>query len=154
MIPQKVESVYQLLRATLGVMALAAGLDKFVGLLANWSMYLAPPVRDLLPEGGGWFMYVVGVIEVVVGIAVLSGGTRVFGYLLCAWLIGIACNLVVGGWYDIAVRDLALAAAAFSLARLSEARAEPAEVLEAPVATPATTVTTPRVSAPRELARR
>lgn len=148
MIPQKVESVYQLLRATLGVMALAAGLDKFVGLLANWSLYLAAPVRDLL-EGAGWVMVVVGVVEALVGLAILSGGTRVFGYVLCAWLVAIACNLVIGGWYDIAVRDLAIAAAAFSMARIAEARAEPASVLDlTPPATPE------RTTARRDLAAR
>ena len=130
MIPQKVESVYQLLRATLGVIALAAGLDKFVGLLASWSLYLAPPVADLLGGAAGWFMAAVGVVEVLVGLAILSGGTRVFGYVMCGWLVAIACNLVIGGWYDIAIRDLAIAAAAFSLARIAEARAEPAEVLD------------------------
>lgn len=147
MIPQKVESVYQLLRATLGVIALAAGLDKFVGLLASWSMYLAPEARNILgDEGAAWFMGVVGVVEAVVGLSILSGGTRVFGYVMCAWLIGIACNLVIGGWYDIAIRDLAIAAAAFSMARLAEARAEPVDVLE---------LVPPRqATPPRDLARR
>lgn len=129
MIPQKLESVYQLLRATLGVVALAAGLDKFVGLLADWPLYLAQPLRDAL-GGSGWVMAVVGGTEIVVGVAILSGGTRVFGYVLCAWLVATSCNLVIGGWYDIAVRDLAMAAAAFSLARLAEARAEPLEAFE------------------------
>jgi hypothetical protein len=126
-LPQKIESVYQFLRATLGVVALAAGIDKFLELLADWDLYLAPPIRDLL-NGGQGFMYVVGIIEALVGIAILSGKTRVFGYALCAWLVGIAINLVVGGWYDVAVRDLVIAAAAFSLARLAQARAEPIEV--------------------------
>lgn len=147
MIPQKVESVYQLLRAALGVMALAAGLDKFVELLANWSLYLAGPVRDVLGDAGaGWFMVAVGVIEALVGLAILSGGTRLFGYVLCAWLVGIACNLVIGGWYDIAVRDLVIAAAAFSMARIAEARAEPADVLD--LAKPAH-ATKPRELVPR-----
>lgn len=127
MLPQKIESVYQFLRATLGVVALAAGLDKFLELLADWDVYLAPPARDLL-NGGQGFMYAVGVIEALVGIAILSGKTRVFGYALSAWLVAISVNLVVGGWYDVAVRDLVIAAAAFSLARLAQARAEPIEV--------------------------
>lgn len=124
MISSKVEGVYQLLRASLGVMAVVAGLDKFSNMLAAWGGYLAPPIADRL-AGTGWFMAVVGVIEVLVGVAILTGATRTFGYVLCAWLIGIACNLVIGGFYDIAVRDLIIAAAAFSLAQLARARAEP-----------------------------
>lgn len=149
MLPQKVESVYQLLRATLGVVAVAAGFDKFPELLQDWDIYLAPQARDLLTSSIGaggpqYFMYAVGVTEVIVGIAVLSGATRVFGYVLCAWLIGIAINLVFGAYYDIAVRDLVIAATAFSLARLAEARAEPLTV-----APTVTTVERSRVLTPR-----
>jgi uncharacterized membrane protein YphA (DoxX/SURF4 family) len=123
-ISHKVEGVYQLLRASLGVMALAAGLDKFANMLARWDGYLAPPIAERL-GGTGWFMAVVGIVEVLVGVAILTGATRTFGYLLCGWLVAIACNLVIGGYYDIAVRDLMIAAAAFSLAQLARARAEP-----------------------------
>lgn len=130
MLSQKIESVYQLLRATLGVVAVAAGLDKFMYLLQAWDVYLAPQARDLLGPGGVvWFMYAVGVVEVVVGMAILSGATRTFGYLMCGWLVAIAINLVFAGFYDVAVRDLVIAAAAFSLARIAEARAEPVEVV-------------------------
>lgn len=130
MISQKVEGVYQLLRASLGVMALAAGLDKFANILARWDAYIAPPVAEWL-GGAAWFMAVVGVIEVLVGVAILSGRTRAFGYILCGWLIAIACNLVIGGYYDIAVRDLMIAASAFSMAQLSRARAEPMDAIHA-----------------------
>jgi len=63
---------------------------------------------------------VVGVIEIVAGLAVLlTPWTKVFAYVVAAWLTGIALNLVVGGFYDIAVRDLVMAATAVSLARLT-----------------------------------
>jgi len=40
-----------------------------------------------------------------------------------AWLICIAVNLVLAGYLDIAVRDIAMSVGAYTLARLSEARA-------------------------------
>lgn len=40
-----------------------------------------------------------------------------------AWLMCIGFNLVLAGYLDIAVRDLAMSVAAYTLARLSEARA-------------------------------
>jgi len=44
-----------------------------------------------------------------------------------AWLVAIAANLLTTGrYFDIAVRDLALAVAAYSLAVLTKAMAEPA----------------------------
>jgi hypothetical protein len=67
-------------------------------------------------------MHVVGVIEMVVGTAILVGLTRLGGYVAAAWLTAIALNLVTTGHYfDIAVRDMAMAIAAFTLARLTEA---------------------------------
>ncbi len=54
------------------------------------------------------------------------------GYIVMAWLIGIAINLLTTGkYFDIAVRDVELAAAAFVLAQLSTARGETAGAQEA-----------------------
>jgi hypothetical protein len=46
------------------------------------------------------------------------------GYVAAIWLVGIAASLVTTGHYfDVAVRDVIMAIAAFTLARLTEARA-------------------------------
>jgi uncharacterized membrane protein YphA (DoxX/SURF4 family) len=67
------------------------------------------------------FMYLVGIIEIVAGLAMLlSPWTKVFAYVVAAWLAAIALNLIIGGVYDIAVRDLAMAVSAVSLARLTD----------------------------------
>ena len=57
-----------------------------------------------------------------VGALILAGYTRLGGYVAAVWLVGIAVNLVTTGrYFDIAVRDVAMAIAAFTLARLTEA---------------------------------
>jgi hypothetical protein len=38
------------------------------------------------------------------------------------WLLGVAANLIAAGFYDIAVRDVIMSFAAFTLARLAEVR--------------------------------
>jgi len=43
----------------------------------------------------------------------------VFAWIVGLWLIGISLELVVAGYYDIAVRDIVMAISAFCLARLS-----------------------------------
>jgi uncharacterized membrane protein YphA (DoxX/SURF4 family) len=66
------------------------------------------------------FMHVVGIIEIVAGIGVLlTPWTRVFAWIVGFWLIGIALDLVMAGYYDIAVRDVVMAISSFCLARLS-----------------------------------
>jgi len=110
------------LRVALGAAAFLAGLDKFFNLLANWPGYLSPIVAQMLPVGPSSFMHLIGVVEMLVGGVILAGYTRLGGYVAAVWLLGIALNLVTTGHYfDIAVRDVAMAVAAFTLARLTEA---------------------------------
>jgi len=110
------------LRVALGSAAFLAGLDKFFNLLADWPSYLSPLTASLLPISSSAFMHSVGVIEMLVGLVVLAGYTRLGGYVAAAWLLCIAINLVTTGrYFDVAVRDVAMAIAAFTLARLTEA---------------------------------
>ena len=118
----RVRSSYWALRVTFGLVPLLAGLDKFTHLLANWDRYLSPAFARMIPLSTNGFMRIVGVVEIVAGILVLSKYTRIGAYLVMAWLVCIAINLVSMGVLDVAVRDLAMAVGAFALARLEEVR--------------------------------
>ena len=110
------------LRYGVGLTATLAGLDKFFNVLADWAAYVSPVAAGLLPVSVGTFMGVVGVIEIAVGAMILFGWARAGGYVAAAWLIGVAANLALAGFFDIAVRDVVMAIAAFTLARLAEVR--------------------------------
>ena len=121
----RLNAPYWALRLGLGLGAFLAGLDKFFNILADWKMYLSPIATKMVPISATLFMRCVGVIEMIVGLIVLAGLTRLGGYILTVWLIAIAINLVTTGmFYDLAVRDVEISIAAFTLARLTEARAE------------------------------
>lgn len=125
-------SAWWALRLGLGLGPFLAGLDKFFNLLTNWQMYLNPNVERLLPMSGEAFMHAVGVIEMIVGIAVLTRWTRIGAYVAAVWLIAIAINLAFTGmFYDLAVRDVEIAIGAFTLAKLTEVR-ERAAAAETP----------------------
>ncbi|MFI5103782.1 MAG: DoxX family membrane protein [Terriglobales bacterium] len=110
-------------RFALGLMAFLAGLDKFLNLLTNWEQYVSPLVQRVLPFSATTFMHIVGVIEIIVGLAILTKATRLGAYVAAAWLVCIAVALVTTGqFFDVAVRDLELAVAAFVLAKLTEIR--------------------------------
>src|SRR5206468_11583684 len=97
----------------------------FTNILVNWQKYLSPAAQRMLPASlsAATFMHIVGGIEIVVGLAVLFGATRTFGYIAMLWLFGIAANLIsTGTYYDIAVRDILLGIGAYALARVTEAR--------------------------------
>jgi hypothetical protein len=110
---------FALLRTVFTVAPILFGLDKFFNLLTDWPVYLAPIVTDVLPLTGQQFMYVVGGIEIVAGLAVLVI-PRFGSLLVAAWLAGIILNLLlVPGYYDVALRDFGLFVAALALFRLS-----------------------------------
>lgn len=118
------------LRVGLGAGAFAAGLDKFFNLLTTWSMYLSPFAERMLPVSAGVFMRAVGVGEMLIGLAILTRWTRTGAWAMAAWLTAIAVNLALAGsFWDLAVRDLEVAIAAFALARLTEWRSEVARAL-------------------------
>jgi uncharacterized membrane protein YphA (DoxX/SURF4 family) len=124
---RSLDSAWWALRIGLGLAAFLAGLDKFFNILTDWSLYVSPFTERLLPISVGAFLGVVGVIEMLVGLAVLTVWTRLGAYVAAVWLLALSVNLLFTGQFlDIAVRDVAMAIAAYTLARLTEAR-QPAE---------------------------
>ena len=110
---------YLLLRAGFTVAPILFGADKFANVLVDWERYLAPWIRELSPLSATHTMYVVGVIEILAGIAVAIK-PRYAAYVVAAWLAGIIVNLLsYSGYYDIALRDFGLMLAALTLARLA-----------------------------------
>ena len=111
----------QALRIAIGLMATLAGLDKFFNILADWGSYVSPMAASLLPFSVGVLMAIVGVVEFAVGMMILAAAPRLGAYVASAWLLLVAFNLVLGGHFDIAVRDAVLSLSAFTTARLIEA---------------------------------
>jgi hypothetical protein len=80
---------------------------------------VAPWVNDLAPGSAQEFMYFVGGVEVLAGLAVALK-PRYGAYLVAAWLGGIIVNLLTySGYYDIALRDFGLLIGALALGRLA-----------------------------------
>jgi uncharacterized membrane protein YphA (DoxX/SURF4 family) len=118
----RLSSSYWALRVTYILVPLLAGLDKFTNLLTYWPHYVSPAFARLLPMTPVAFMHLVGIVEIAVGLLVLTKATRVGAYIAMVWLACIAVNLASMSLFDIAVRDLGLAVGAFALARLQEVR--------------------------------
>jgi len=110
---------FQILHWGFVVAPIIMGADKFLNLLGNWEKYLAPAFLSLSPWSAVSTMRVVGVIEIVAGV-VVALKPRVGAYVVAAWLAGIILNLLLlGGYYDVAVRDFGLLLGALALGRLS-----------------------------------
>jgi uncharacterized membrane protein YphA (DoxX/SURF4 family) len=110
---------YLLLRTTFTVAPILFGLDKFTNWMTDWSAYLAPWIDRIVPGTATQAMYAVGVIEIVAGL-VVALLPRIGALVVAAWLLGIIIDLLtLGDYYDVALRDVGLLAAAVALARLA-----------------------------------
>ena len=110
---------FALLRIGFTVAPILFGLDKFFNWLVDWPIYLAPEINDVIPGNAHQAMLVIGVVEIVAGL-VVAVRPKFGGYLVAAWLGGIIVNLMLlGDFYDVALRDLGLMAGALALSLLA-----------------------------------
>src|SRR5262245_1404792 len=91
-----IDTSWWTLRLTYGLVPIVAGADKFTNLLVDWKQY-ASPLLGHLPIPVATLMMMIGVIEIAAGCLVLSRHTRLGAYVVGAWLVGIALNLVTTG---------------------------------------------------------
>jgi hypothetical protein len=113
---------FQLLRLVFTLVPIVAGVDKFFNMIANWGQYLAPQIDAIIPGTAHEHMMAAGIIEIAAGVLV---GVWPFigGYVVAGWLLGIVVNLLLlGDFYDIALRDFVLAMGALALAWLAADR--------------------------------
>jgi len=122
---QRLTSTWWMLRIALGLAPLLAGLDKFFNLLTSWTDYLNPMILERVPLDADVLMRGIGVIEILVGVAILTRWTKWGAYVAAVWLAAFAVNLfTMGRFYDVAVLDLVLAVSALALARITAVREE------------------------------
>ena len=128
---KRLNAAWWALRIGLGLGPIIAGMDKFFNKIVDWGMYLSPLATKVVPVSTATFMHVVGIIEIIAGIVVLSRFTKLGSYVVMLWLIGISINLLTTGmFFDLAMRDVELAVAAFALSQLSAAREDTIAVRE------------------------
>jgi uncharacterized membrane protein YphA (DoxX/SURF4 family) len=129
--PSLSDPAYQafwLLRIGFTIAPILFGVDKFFNWMTDWTKYLWIGFPHFFGHVSPLhFMYAVGVIEIIAGIAVFVL-PRFAPYVVAAWLAGIITNLVIYSWaegghthvyWDIALRDFGLLIGALSLGRLA-----------------------------------
>ena len=122
---QRLNLSWWALRIGLGVGPIVTGIDKYFNKLTDWTMYLSPLATKVVPVSAATFMHIVGVVEIIAGLVVLSRWTKLGSQIVALWLLGIAVNLLTTSmFYDLAMRDVEIAIAAFVLSQLSAVRAQ------------------------------
>jgi hypothetical protein len=84
--------------------------------LVDWDQYLYP----MFGSFNHTFMLLVGVIEVIAGLGMIFK-PKLFSYVIALWLCGIIGNLLLlGNYYDVALRDFGLMLGALACGRLAK----------------------------------
>ncbi|MFT3924292.1 MAG: hypothetical protein QM778_17280 [Myxococcales bacterium] len=114
-----VRQAFQILHWGFVAAPVLAGLDKFFNLLTAWEHYLAPSLAKLSPLSAHATMMAVGVVEIIAGLLV-AFRPRIGAPIVAAWLAAIIMNLLMlGNYFDVALRDFGLFLGAIALGRLS-----------------------------------
>lgn len=133
---QKLNHIWWTLKLTYGIVFLVAGADKFFNIVTHWAKYVSPAVLQLIPIKLQLLLQLVGGLEIIIGILILSNLTRIGAAMATIWLLIICANLIAMGHYslsplsivspylDIVVRDVVMAVGAFALEALTTVKNE------------------------------
>jgi len=105
----KLNSMWTIGKYVYGLVPIVIGIDKLNLLyIVNWNIYVSPFVASYFPIM--YFVPIVGIIEIVAGLLILTKYPRFGAYLVAAWIGLVIVNLcLIGGLYDIILRDIAIA---------------------------------------------
>lgn len=111
------ETAYRILKLGFTAAPVLFGLDKFFGVMTDWTAFLPDFVTGVV--AGSTVMAIVGLVEIAAGIGVWFR-PRLFAWVVAGWLGVIIVTLVlVGGFLDVALRDFGLLLGAVALAQLA-----------------------------------
>lgn len=102
-----------ILRLGLAFVFIMFGIDKFI-VPQNWTGYVAPFIENMLPFSLITFMYILGVIEIILGTLLLLGLFTQWTAVIIT-LMMLSINLTIG-FNDVTIRDIGLMAASLALA--------------------------------------
>ena len=104
----KFNSMWAIAKYVYGLVPVVIGADKFFFFIVDWNIYVSPFVASYFPML--YFVPVVGIIEIVAGLLILTKFPKFGAYLVAAWIGLVIVNLfMIGGLYDIILRDVAIA---------------------------------------------
>lgn len=104
----KLNFMWTISRYVYGLVPVVIGIDKFFFYIVDWNIYVSPYAASLIPMM--YLVKIIGVVEIVAGLLILTKYPRFGAYLVAAFLILVIVNLfMLGNVLDIILRDIAIA---------------------------------------------
>lgn len=120
---QHILTSYTILKYAFGVVLTLIGLDKVfhTNILTVWEQYVSPLALTMLPVTAVTLVSVLGIAEIVLGVLFFTRFQKLAGIIVILALSAIIINLISLGLYDIALRDMLIALAAYVFIRMARA---------------------------------
>jgi hypothetical protein len=104
----KLDTMWTISKYVYGLVPVVIGLDKFFFYIVDWNIYVSPFAASIIPIN--YLVPAVGIVEIVAGLIILTKFPRFGAYLVAMWIGVVIVNLfMIGGMYDIILRDVAIA---------------------------------------------
>lgn len=111
--------IYNLLKYSYGLFMIVVGVDKFFNFIVDWHIYVNQAILHYISYTT--LNTGIAILEITLGILLLSRATRLGAYASITWLAVIIVNLLsMHNYYDIAARDVMMALGLFALAILDD----------------------------------
>jgi len=119
---RKFNTLWAVLHYTYGLVPVLIGVDKFFSYIVDWTMYVSPLCVQYMPfVFAAHIVPIVGVVEILAGLMILTRWPRLGAYIVAAWIGVVIINLLtIGDMYDIILRDIAIAVGYLAFAVLTE----------------------------------
>lgn len=116
----KLNTMWTVAKYVYGIVPIIIGIDKLkLYYIVNWNIYVSELAESMFPLV--YLMPIVGIIEIAAGLLILTHWPRFGAYLVAAWIGVVIINLcMIGGLYDIILRDIAIAFGYIMFAWLTE----------------------------------
>lgn len=112
-------ALWSMSRYVYGIVPILIGADKFTFFIVNWNIYVSSYAASIIPIT--MIVPLVGIIEIIAGLLILTKYPRFGAYLVAAWIGIVIINLfLIGNLYDIILRDIAIAYGYIVFAKLTE----------------------------------
>ena len=123
---QHLDKLILFLKYTYGLFFVVVGLDKFFNMITVWEKYFSVNILGMTPFSAGTFIMLVGIIEITLGVMVLTKWTKLGAHLMSAWFGIVVLNFLSMGtiYLDIAARDVLLGIGTCTLGCLVSIREE------------------------------
>lgn len=115
----KFNMIWSISKYAYGIIPIIIGIDKYTFFIVDWTIYVSPFVASLISIK--YLLPLLGIIEMSAGLLILTKWPRPGAYATAGLLCLVILNLFLcKNYYDIILRDVAIALSYYIFAQLTE----------------------------------